>query len=659
MKTRRGPVRDRFANPLLICSSLFALPLACLAGAAHAQTSAQQSAKGLDEVVVSASRLPVTDSGLAQSVTIIDKAEILETNPARIEDVLSRVTGVHMTRSGSGSGFSSIFMRGGEESHVLIMVDGVKMNDPTTDRGSAYDLSSIDISQVERIEVLRGPASAIHGGEALSGVINIITKGAVKQGLHGDGYLGLGQDGYARGGGSLRFGNDMVRGQVRVGRSLETAPGDTGSLRLSNFGGSLRFMPSATVDGELFITRTERNSNAFPDQSGGPRLAISPERSTRESVDTTYGAKISAGDARTVLVQGLASVLDRTEKSNNAAIFYAPFAQGVAVPGYVSNTDFRRTTLNLSATHEFKPGSSIVVGAERQNEDGNSKGAIDYTPYNVPFPVPSDFQLERSTNSVFAEGRFQIAKPVSVQLGVRRDSTTGGLGDTTPHLGAVWQLPNGSTKLRASYSEGFKLPSFFALAHPIVGNASLKPERSKNTELGFSQRLDAKGSSFDVNLFHIDYRDLVYLEQSGYSYQMVNRGMVRTQGIEPTLDYRFSPSLRGRLGLTLMDIDALDGGGELRNRPEKMASASLHWKVDSASSVYGVMRYGGRTFDSYYTGDMLTLPSQTTFDLGYSRQFGKLLGRVAIDNLFDKQYEQFVGFPALGRRLRVEIRGAF
>jgi vitamin B12 transporter len=655
MKKQHGRARNGLSAPGLICSSLFALPLACLSGVAHAQ-----SASGLGEVVVTASRLPVTDSGLAQSVTIIDKAEILESNPARIEDVLSRVTGVHITRSGSGSGFSSIFMRGGEESHVLIMVDGVKMNDPTTDRGSAYDLSSIDISQVERIEVLRGPASAIHGGEALSGVINIITKGAVKPGLQGDGYIGLGQDGYARGGGSLRFGNDLVRGQVRVGRSLETAPGDSGSLRLSNFAGSLRFMPSATVDGEVFITRTERNSNAFPDQSGGPRLAISPERSTRESVDTTYGAKFSAGDARTVLVQGLASVLDRSEKSNNPAIFYAPFAQGVAVPGYFANTDFRRTTLNLSATHEFKPGSSIVVGAERQNEDGSSAGAIDYSPfYGIPFQQPSDFQLERSTNSVFAEGRWQIAKPVSIQLGVRRDSTTGGLGDTTPHLGAVWQLPNGVTKLRASYSEGFKLPSFFALSHPIVGNASLRPERSKNTELGLSQRLDAKGSSFDVNLFHIDYRDLVYLEQSGYSYQMVNRGMVRTQGVEPTIDYRFSPSLRGRLGLTLMDIDTLDGGGELRNRPEKMASASLHWKVDSASNLYGVMRYGGRTFDSYYTGDMLTLPSQTTFDVGYSRQFGKFLGRVAIDNLFDKQYEQFIGFPALGRRLRFEVRGSF
>ncbi|MEK9774890.1 MAG: TonB-dependent receptor, partial [Quisquiliibacterium sp.] len=599
------------------------------------------------------------------------KAEILESNPARIEDVLSRVTGVHLTRAGSGSGFSSIFMRGGEESHVQIMVDGVKMNDPTTDRGSAYDLSSIDISQVERIEVLRGPNSAIHGGEALSGVINIITKRSVQAGVHGDGYLGLGQSGYASGGGSLRFGDEVIRGQIRVGRSLETAPGDSGSLQLNNFAGSLRFTPPGPVSGEVFITRTERSSNAYPDRSGGPRLAISSERSTRESTDTTYGVRASAGDARTVLVQGLVSVLNRKEYSSNPLILIPglPPEEGFYSPAYFTDTDFRRGTVNLTATHEFKPGSSIVVGMERQSEDGSSAGDINF----FGSFLPSDFRLERSTNSLFAEGQFQLTKPVSIQLGVRHDRTTGATGSystfgvptpittgkiskTTPHLGVTWQLPNGVTKLRASYSEGFKLPSFFALAGPFIANPDLKPERSKNTELGLSHRLDARGSSFNVSLFNIDYRDTLYLQDDPLL--IVNRGQINVKGVEPSLDYRFSPSVHGRIGLTLMNIDVRDGGPDLPNRPEKLANASLLWKIDGVSSLNGVVRYGGRTLDSWAGGDLI-LPGHATVDLSYSRQFGKFLGRIAIDNLFDKQYEQFVGFPAMGRRLRVEVRGSF
>ena len=117
-------------------------------------------------------------------------------------------------------------MRGGENSHLLVLIDGVKVNDPTSTRGSAYDLSTIDVSQIERIEILRGPASAIHGGEALAGVINIITRSTSVSGIRGSAYGGVGQDDYARVGGTVATGNEVLHSQLGIGATRDGESGD-------------------------------------------------------------------------------------------------------------------------------------------------------------------------------------------------------------------------------------------------------------------------------------------------------------------------------------------------------------------------------------------------------------------------------------------------
>jgi vitamin B12 transporter len=153
-------------------------------------------AAGADDadVVVTGTRLPVTSAGLAQNVTVIERAEIQTSAPSGIEDVLSRVTGIYVDQAGSAGGFMSMYLRGAENSHLLILLDGVRLNDPTTTRGSTYDLSSIDVNQIERIEVLRGPASAVYGGEALAGVMHFITRRASVNGIAGSGYAAVGGD---------------------------------------------------------------------------------------------------------------------------------------------------------------------------------------------------------------------------------------------------------------------------------------------------------------------------------------------------------------------------------------------------------------------------------------------------------------------------------
>lgn len=647
--------RVQSAAPVRLAQLTLLLAVAPGTGYAQDTSAASPGSTALPPISITGTRLPVTPSGLAQSVTVIDQRQIQENNPARLEDILQRVTAVYVDQAGRG-GFTSLYLRGAENSHLLVMIDGVKMNDPTTTRGSAYDLSSIDVSQIERIELLRGPASAIHGGEALSGVLNIITKKRAVSGFEGSAYAGAGEDGYRKIGGAVALGNDAVSGQLRVGQSRDGSSSDDARLRLDTFSGSLRIAPVAGVDGDLFFHRGKRKSEAFPDDSGGPRLAVNRAKTVRDATDTVYGGQFAVGELSAVRFQGGVSVFDRKEDADNAAV-----DPGVRfpVPAFTSATDYRRTTVNATGTHLWEGGSSVVVGVEHQKEDGGltSVGDFDFDGN----PETLDFRLKRTTKSVFAEGRFQLSRAVAVQIGLRHDKVEGLKAETTPHLGVVWELPNGVTTLKASYSEGFKPPSFFALGFPIGANPDLKPERSRNLEFTAVHRLDGERTAVQASVFRINYKDLVdfVVDPNSFVPLNVNRGLVVVTGIEPALKWQVMNRLKVQLGLTLLDINERDGLAPLRNRPEKKATALAVYDFDERSSLFGVLNYSGHFLDRSNPTADITLGGYATVDLSYSIKLGSVQGKLAVDNLFDRHYEQFVGFPAQQRRVRVELRTTF
>ncbi|HEY6511823.1 MAG TPA: TonB-dependent receptor [Burkholderiaceae bacterium] len=618
-----------------------ALPLA----AAQAQTS------GTPTVVVTGTRLPLSAAGLAQNITIIDRQEIEASHVARLEDLLIRTVGVYTDQAGQSGGFVSLYMRGAENSHLLVMLDGVKLNDPTTTRGSAFDLSALDVSQIERIELLRGPASAVYGGEALSGVLHIITRRAAASGFSGIGYAAVGGDGHRKLGGTLSFGQDNLSAQISAGRTEEGDSDSDSKLRLNSVSGSARLAAHEWFNIELFGSHVERNSEAFPDDSGGPRLAVNRQKTLRDSTDEVFGTRLWGGDVRTVRFDAVLSRYDRREHADNAAV-----DGGVRfpVPAFTSDTEFRRDNATVTATHEYANTAGVVAGFEYQTEKGSLTSVGDFFGVGT---LPLTFALDRDTKSAFIEGWVKVLPSLSVQIGVRHDDIEGVDSETTPHLGLVWNLPDGATSLKATYSEGFKPPSFFALGFPIGANPDLRPERSKNAELLLAHRLDDNGSSAQVSLFQTEYEDLVDFD--GNTFTNINRGKIVVRGIEPQINMRLTPQWRVQAAATFLNIDVRDGLQQLRNRPEKVASASTWFDFDARNSVFGTVRYVGHFLDrSNPTGD-IEMPSFTVFDAGYTFTYGPMRLRLSLDNVFDKYYEQFVGFPAQGRRVRAEIFGSF
>jgi iron complex outermembrane receptor protein/vitamin B12 transporter len=626
--------------------------LHALAAACAAPLAAQAQAPGTPTVVVTGTRLPLSAAGLAQNVTIIDRAEIEANHVARIEDLLARVTGAYVDQAGSSGSFVSLYMRGAENSHLLILLDGVKLNDPTTTRGSAYDLSSIDVSQIDRIEVLRGPASAVYGGEALAGVVHIITKRAALQGLSGSAYAAAGGDHHRKAGAVVAFGADTVRAQIGAGHAGEGSSSEDSKLRLNSVNGSVRFAPATAFNAELFGSHIERESEAFPDDSGGPRLAVNRAKTLRDSTDNLFGGRLSYGEARLVRIDAVVSRFDRKERADNAAV-----DAGVRfpVPAFVSDTDFQRSNATVSATHDYGDRASVVLGAEYQKEEGELTSVGDFL--FAGSPQTFSFQLDRKTKSVFAEGRMRVLPSLAVQLGVRRDKVDGLDGVTTPHLGVVWDLPNGATTLKANFNKGFKPPSFFALGFPIGANPDLRPERSKNAELTLAHRIDTDGSMAQVSVFQTDYEDLVDFD--GTTFTNINRGKVVVKGVEPELKLYITPRWRVQANATLLQIEERDGRQPLRNRPERQAHAATWYELNDQHAVFAAVRHSGGFLDrSNPTGD-INMPGFTVVDIGYTFTYGPMRVRLSLDNVLDKDYEQFVGFPAQGRRARAEVRATF
>jgi vitamin B12 transporter len=606
---------------------------------------------GAPGVVVTGTRLPMTPGGMAQTITVLDQQEIQRTNPASVEEALSRIPGVFVDRAGT-AGFSSLYLRGAESSHVLILIDGVRVNDPTTTRGSAYDLSSIDIQQLDRIEVLRGPASAIYGADALAGVVNFITKRGTVDGVGGSAYGAVGQYDYRKAGGTIYGGNEVVQGLLSAGYSNEGSDVDDAKLRLNTYSAKLRFTPGETVEAELFGYRTERTGQAFPDDSGGSRLAVNRELTLRDATSTVYGGSIAGGDVNTVRVLASATVYSRDENANNA---FVDAGVRFPVPAFLGDTNYRATTYTLTGTHNWNNTDNLVVGLQRLIEKGGMTSVGDFDFEGTPDTL--QYELERRTDSVFAEGRWRVVPELSLQIGVRYDDIQGYGSSTTPHLGAVWQLPNGTTTLKANYSQGFKPPSFFALGFPIGANPNLKPEESTNYELTLVQAFAEQAATLEVSVFRTQYTNLVDFDTNTFS--NINRGSIVISGIEPALKFRVGNNVRAQVGITALQIDERDGLPPLRNRPESKANAGVVWDIDASSSLFAALSYTGSFIDrSNPTGDV-SMSSYTTFDLAYSIRFGWANLKLAVDNLFNSDYEQFVGFPALGRRVRAELRASF
>lgn len=598
-----------------------------------------------EELIVTGSYNPVTNEQLSSSVSVITNEQLLQLSSNSVIDALRQIPSLWVDEQGGPGGITSIALRGAEANHTLVLVDGVQLNDPTNTRGGAFDLNSINIESIERIEIIRGAQSAVYGSDALAGVIHIITKtpGKTTSTLNAS----VGSDDYASTGLSTsgKLNNLGYAFSLQTKDAGEPVPGST--AKNTEFSSRLNWQQeNHTLNFNYRYFDGERTS--FPEQSGGPEFATSRDLDASEFKDQSAGISWIAQANSVWQSKVSASWYQRDEDLTSPGI--VPFD---AVPPNGSIIDFNRTAFSWINTLGNQQKLWANIGVETKKEDGTSEGYL-----FSPAVYPINFGLDRQIDSAFINLNAYATEALLLQASIRRDDAEGFVANDSSHLGARLAITEHWT-LIANVGEGFKLPSFFAIGHPLVGNNELLPEtvRSKDIGLEFQQ----SHYSARIGYFTHAYRNLIDFD--AVEFKNVNRSRVETSGVETEVNWQIKSNFSWRLHGTYTDIDMLSSDNHLLGRPQATYGTSIHYALnDSWKLNLNYLRVDERFAVTRYTSDdwEQTLAAYNRVDANASWQINQMTQlALSVENLTDENYYTDIGFPATGSSAKLNLKVNF
>ncbi len=622
----------------------------------------------LEGFIVTGTPVPRTEGAVASHVTVLEGEELRLRGVIQVADALSEVPGLVVVQSGSYGSLTSTYFRGAESDHVKILVDGVEMNQA----GGGFDLAGLLVSDVERIEVVRGPASAFYGSDAMAGVIHIITRRG----------RGPRKVSVFAGGGSY--------GRVNWGANLHGGTGTAGySLSLSQ----------VTSDGILEFNNDFQNTVLSGKVFAGPdektRIQLSGRYSDRSYHFPTDGSgnvvdrnAFTFGEEWTLMAEASRMVSDRLEILAALKTFGwdggsddradGP-ADTLGYYGYTSQDSFQRTSGDLRVNLTPWAGSVMSVGVEIEQEDQHSVSES----FSQFGPSTGGSQYERWNRGYYAH-LVSEASGWAGNLGVRLDDNEQYGGFFTYQAGLSYSLPSSGTRLRGSVGRGLKEPAFLELSSTgfTVGNPDLKPERSLVWEVGLEQALGEGGLATSLTWFRQSLEDLIQYtfsspETGGPNF--FNVAEARIQGLEATLTAPLG-ALKLWGAYTYLDSEVLDAGfdeGEgavfvegssLIRRPKHQGSLRAVYPFANWT-LNGNVRWTGSRFDrdfSTWPASPVELSSYTLLSVGAEVNVLTAKGgrpgfdlNIRGENLLNETYQEVFGFHAPGRAFLVGIRMNF
>ena len=568
-------------------------------------------------------------------------------------DALRALPGVHVDQPGGPGGRSSLYLRGGEENYTVVLLDGVPVNNPTDSRGGGFDFGTVDTSEFALAEIVRGPVSARYGPDALSGVVKLTSD-----------VLGV-QDGskVAVAGGGRGLASADAATSIHEGgltAAISSHWLQDGDRAAANYARHDTIAAGATWQGRDLEWRISarygrQESAAFPDDSGGARFAVLRSLEERSGSTATADVELLSPGAGSAGIRWRVRSWGAWLHADDESPGVAPGVRDPAgLPASSEATTLSRTGLAAEAAVSVGSSGTLALGVDGQSESGRSHAVLGYG----TLQFPTSFAATRDRMGAFAEYTLTPAAGWLLQPSVRVDETRGFSTRTTPRLGIRVPLAR-ETVLRLNAGDGFKLPSFYALSNPLVGNRALKPERARAADLGIERQIARGRGAVEFGGFTSRYRDGIDFDP-GPPPRLVNRNEIRSDGLEVALRLATGGTLEWRLAATYADIRSEPGGGSLRGRPRAEGSLRIIWRPRDGLQVEAAVTAVDRVFDSSVpTGDVF-LPSWRRADLAARWQIRRALSATAaIDNLFDVRYEEAIGVPSPGMRIRGGIEARF
>ena len=594
--------------------------------------------KSVPEIVVSASRLPVDIRKVGSAVTVIT-AEDLEKRGIRVvSDALRAVPGVAVDRSGPTGNLTQLRCRGAEANHTLVLIDGIEVGDPSAFGGTEFDFAHLQTTRIARIEVLRGPQSALYGSDAIGCVVNVVTD-AGRKGLRVAGLSEIGSRLTRRLEGSVSGGFGDVLTFSLGGDWFKTAGANASQERRGNaendgylnrnLSGKLVFTPAEFLEMELVggWTRTRLDFDSQPAIAGISVFTDSPN-------ETHTVQRYGKAQARITLLDGRLEQLFQlqgTEKKTNALVVgFNNTARG-ARSKLTSQTSLRlNTDTLLPAEH------ALVFAWERETETlatTNQFGGV------------NDRAL-RSFGYVW-EYRLGLMDRLFLSFGYRFDNNTKVFDDSrTYRVSAAYLLKETRTKLHGSVGRGVKNPGLlemFGFSQNFVGNPNLRPESVIGWDMGVAQRGFDDRLTVDLTYFENNIGDLI----QGAGNTAINLpGTSRIRGLE--VSARAKPFAGMEIAASYTYTLGQDAGGTaLVRRPRHVASVDATYTFLKGRARVGVgVDFNGAQRDFIFSNFFATrtvgrLASYTLVRLTAAYRIAKgvsLTGR--IENAFDKSYEE-------------------
>lgn len=625
-----------------------------------------------DEWVVSATRIPSAEPKPYQASVIDAEALDVGISPS-VADALRFVPGLHLVQEGAAGGRAALSLRGLDPNHVVVLVDGVRMNDPTNSRGGSFDPTTLALVDIERIEIVRGPLSSVHGADALGGVIQIVTKG-----VDADAPLATrvraryGRYHTAEVAGQASAGVGGVAG-LALGAALGTArdPHSDGGFDGASLHAKLRVPLPFEVDFEAFTRLHQSSARGFPESSGGPELAVLRALEDRDTREILFGASLARGFAAdTAHLRLQASRTARREDLESPGIEL--LVPGFPVPASRTGDEYARWDVSLVADAElpalglpgFREGARVVGGVAGIWEEADSDTALQLFQVvgNCRSVDPQTgfarcpYLANRRTASVFGELEQPIGPHVVVSGSVRFDATPDEEDRVSPALGVVSAIPGTRLRVFGRYGQGFRRPSFYALDNPLVGNASLRIERGRGFEAGVRYRSGEGRFGAQLGYFDLEVENLHDFDSG--TFQIVNRGRLVSRGVEAQLDWRPVPLFEL---VTAASFNPTDFGGTSRapqNRPRWRGFAELHVRPFSKwDFLLRALAVGPSKASSAATGGrVVTLAGYERIDLRAT--WTPLVGfdvYVEIENATNRTRREAVGFESPGIAPRIGV----
>lgn len=609
---------------ILLGAAAFGIALPGIAQASDTEESR------LGSIIVEGSRLGQTATEIGSSVSIITDQDLERLDLDFAFDALATAPGVTINQNGAFGGAASVRIRGASTGQTLVLIDEVPVGDPSATDGS-FNFSYLDTAEIERIEILKGPQSTLWGSDAIGGVVSVTTK-RPDSGLGGRAFAEYGSFNTFRGGASIESANDI--GDFRISASgissdgISKADEDNGNTEDDAYEattysarGGLNLANEARLEANLLFNDAETDTDSFVFGAQGS-VGDGDEYTRNETLSGNISLKLPLVGSRFENLL-LAGYSDITREN---------FANGA--PSFRAEGD--RILLRYQGTFKINESNKFSAGAEREDTSANGE--------------------EANTDSLFAFYELKPAETLTLTAGVRHDDDSRFGSKTTARVAGAWN-PSEQVTVRSSWAQGYKAPSIFQSTYICTfcgltaPNTNLQPETSEAFDIGVDWRSADGRAQAGVTWFDQDTENLIdFSFTAGYD----NIAEVRTQGAELFAAYAFTDWLSVNGNYT--KIYAQDGGGnELARIPEHSGYLSVVVEPDGPFSGAVLVHFNGDETNT----DTTELDGWTRVDLTGRYALNERVefyGR--IENLFDENYQQILGYgtPGLSGSVGVRLR---